>query len=66
MNDIVIQLGFGVHDAFERTESLQMGATDIGDETVVGFGYIDEFLDISRVGGTHLDDGHLVCTRDLQ
>ena len=63
MNEPVVQFGFGTHDAFERTEALEVGTTHIGDEAEIGFGDLDEFFDIARVRSAHLDDRHIVRAR---
>ena len=64
LDEEVIQFGFGAHDSFEGAESLEVRPSDIGDETVVGFGYVHEFFDVPGMRGSHLDNRHLVRTRD--
>ena len=59
----IIEFGFGAHDAFERAEALQMGFADVGDETEVRFGYLDEFFDVSGMLRAHLYNRHLVRAR---
>ena len=56
----VVEFALGFHHAFERAEALQVGTTDVGNESAGGFDGLYERLDVARVAGTHLDDGYLV------
>ena len=56
----VVELALGALHALERSEALQMGAADVGDEAAGGLNVFHELLDVARVGGAHLDDGNLV------
>ena len=45
----VVEFGFGAHHSFERAESLQVCFAYVGDQSVVRFGYLHQFLDIPRM-----------------
>ena len=45
---IVVHLSFGLDDSFKRAESLQMGFSYVGNDSVVRFGYLYQLLDVSR------------------
>ena len=63
---VVIHLALGVDNSLERAESLQMGQSHVGNESIIRFGNIYQFLDVARVIGPHLHDGHLVFTREAK
>ena len=47
--EVVVKLLFGAHDAFKGAEALEVCASDVGDQSVVGFGDIDQFAYVARV-----------------
>ena len=56
----VVELALGLDDTLERAETLQVGASYVGDESAVGFGCLHQRLDVAGVRGAHLDDGNVV------
>ncbi len=62
----VVKLTFGGLDAFEGTETQQVGTADVGDQAVVRSADLDELGDVVGVAGPHFDDGNLRPGRDGQ
>ena len=43
-----------------------MGASDVGDNSVVRVYDIDQLFDIARMAGSHFDHGHFVVVRQAE
>ena len=50
---IVVQFAFSPDDTFERAESFQMRFSYIGDNSIIGFGYFHQFLNVAGMAGAH-------------
>lgn len=62
----VEEFAFGTHHSLERAEAFQMGLAHVGDESVVGFGDVHQFLDVAGVAGSHFYDGQFVLGAQAQ
>ena len=62
----VVELALGTTDALEGAEALQMGSSDVGDESAGGLSSLDECLDVARVGCSHLDHGNVRLVVDAE
>ena len=62
----IVQFPFGLNHSFERAESFQMGASHIGNNTVIGRHDFYQFLNIARTAGAHFDNGHFVFVRQAK
>ena len=58
--DVFVYLSFRTYDAFERAEAFQVRPSHVRDNPVIGLRDMDQFLDVARVAGAHLDNRHLV------
>ena len=56
----VIEFTLGAFYPLKRTESQKMGLTHIGDKTKVGLAYLYQFLYVTGMTCTHLNDGILM------
>ena len=63
---IVIKLSLGSLHTFKTSETEQMSLADIGYQSIVRKGDIDELLDVPRMARAHLDDCKLSLGIDLQ
>ena len=60
LDEEIVQFTLGLADTFEGTETLQMGTSDAGDESAGGLSGLYECLDVTRMAGSHLNDGDIV------
>lgn len=56
----VIEFALGVEHALQRTETLKMGAADIGDQSAGRLDQIDQRADVAGMACSHLDDGNIM------
>ena len=62
----VVEFALGAHDTLESAEALEVGAADIGDESVVGLDDACERGYLAGVVGSRLDDRHRVLGAQAQ
>ena len=56
----VIQFTLGALYTFKGSESQKMGLSHIGYKSKIGLAYLHQFLNVSRMAGTHLNYGILM------
>ena len=64
--DIIIQLSLCTLHAFETAETLQMSATDIGNDAVVRFANRHELCNVIRMACPHFNDSKLCLGSHLE
>ena len=64
--EAIIELALGTAYSFDGAEALEVRPTDVGDESVVGFGDGAELIDIPRLAGAHLDESKLMLWGEAQ
>ena len=56
----IVKFAFCFNHTFERAEALQVGTTNVGNQSASRFSGLSQRLDVAWVTGTHLNHGYFV------